>query len=48
VSVFKREREAVIEATEAARDGISLALVVASVAVALAAVAIAISVSRSD
>jgi hypothetical protein len=48
VSVFKREREAVIEATEAARDGISLALVIASLAAAMAAVAIVISVSRSD
>lgn len=46
--MFRREREAVVEATATARDSINVALVVAGLAVVLASVAIIISVSRSD
>lgn len=46
--MFKREREAVVEATETARDGINVALIVAGVAVLLAAAAIVICVSKGQ
>jgi hypothetical protein len=44
--MFSKERAAIVDATETARDGINLALVVASIAVAMAAVALVVAVSK--
>lgn len=44
--MFRREREAVVDATEAAKNSINVSLAVASVAVVIAAVALVVAVSR--
>lgn len=44
VIMFRKEREAVSEAVETARDGISTSLLIAGAALLLAAVAIALVV----
>jgi hypothetical protein len=46
--MFRREREAVIDAAETAREGINVALIVAGLAIVLASVAIVVSVTRSQ
>jgi hypothetical protein len=46
MGLFKAERLAVLDATEAARDGINVSLVVASAAIIIAAVALAVAVSK--
>ena len=46
--MFRAERDAVLAATETAKDSIDVALLVSSVAVALAAVAVVISVRNSN
>lgn len=45
--MFKREREAVIDATETAKTSINVALVIASAAVIIAAVALAVAISKT-
>jgi hypothetical protein len=44
--IFAKERAAIVDATGTARDGINVALVVASVAVAIAAVALVVAVNN--
>jgi hypothetical protein len=48
VGLFKQERQAVLEATETARDGINTTLVIAGAALLLATVAIALVVIGRD
>lgn len=48
MNLFRKEREAVIDATETVSSGINTSLVVASVAIIIAAVALVVAVSRKS